>query len=424
MLRAPRVSTRVLHRSACAAAAAATLALASPAAAQTKVPGFALDRFDPSVPVDAFFGVGSPSVGGHLVPRGSLGFEYATRPLQVDVAGMGPTQVVSAQGFLHAAVSLPLWDRLLLSVDVPVALVDKGTSPMVSGLDYHVPSSATLGDVRVGARGRFWGGLRDPFQIGLGGAVFLPTGSPDAYTGQGATRGTADLLLGGRAGSGVGLVWSASALFQGAHAYPLFRYGVGGALVIGEDRLQIGPEMYGSTRLGNVTPWTMGPGFAPGTGSEIEILLGARGRLWSGLFLGAAGGFAPLSAVGSPGVRFVTTASWAPLTEGRRKPAVRDRDGDGIADDVDACPDVKGELQNDPAKDGCPIADRDHDGIPDVDDACPLDPGPRNADPTKNGCPPDRDGDGIADAADACPDVPGARSDDPAKNGCPAASDR
>src|SRR6185312_14629704 len=105
------------------------------------------DRFDPSVPVDPFFGVGSPSVGGHLVPRGMVEFEYGSRPLQVETGAMGTTSVVSGQGYLHAGLSLPLWDRLLLSVDVPVALIDTGTSPMVSGLDYHVPSSASIGDV-------------------------------------------------------------------------------------------------------------------------------------------------------------------------------------------------------------------------------------------------------------------------------------
>jgi OmpA-OmpF porin, OOP family len=256
------------------------LIVAAPAAGQTKTPGFALDRFDPSVPVDAFFGVGSPSVGGHLVPRGEVMFDYGSRPLQVETGGMS-TNVVSAQGYLHAGLSLPLWDRLLLSVDVPVALVDTGSSPMASALDYHVPSTASLGDVRLGARGRFYGGIRDPFQIGLGGAVFLPTGSPDAYTGQGEARGTVDVLLGGRAGHGVGVVWSATVgtMLQGARISPLLRYGAGAAVVIGEDRIQIGPEMYGSTELGDVAGWTLGKGFAAGSGTEIEILGGVKARL-------------------------------------------------------------------------------------------------------------------------------------------------
>jgi outer membrane protein OmpA-like peptidoglycan-associated protein len=40
----------------------------------------------------------------------------------------------------------------------------------------------------------------------------------------------------------------------------------------------------------------------------------------------------------------------------------------------------------DPKKNGCP-PDRDGDGIPDDIDACPDVPGPTNPDPKKNGCP-------------------------------------
>ncbi len=87
-----------------------------------------------------------------------------------------------------------------------------------------------------------------------------------------------------------------------------------------------------------------------------------------------------------------------------------DRDGDGIADDADACPDEAGSE----AADGCP--DRDFDGITDATDACPDEAG---LPPT--GCPEpgesDRDGDGMLDYADACPDEVGS----PLANGCPDA---
>jgi outer membrane protein OmpA-like peptidoglycan-associated protein len=99
-------------------------------------------------------------------------------------------------------------------------------------------------------------------------------------------------------------------------------------------------------------------------------------------------------------------------------PEPPDRDGDGIPDAEDACPDVPGVRSDDPKKNGCP-ADRDGDGIPDAQDACPDVPGVRSSDPKKNGCPPDRDEDGIPDAQDACPDVKGSPDPDPKKNGCP-----
>ena len=79
-------------------------------------------------------------------------------------------------------------------------------------------------------------------------------------------------------------------------------------------------------------------------------------------------------------------------------PVVKDRDGDGIPDDEDRCPDTPGLA----AFKGCP--DRDGDGIPDIDDKCPDVPGLARY----QGCPiPDRDKDGINDEIDKCPDVPG-----------------
>jgi OOP family OmpA-OmpF porin len=105
------------------------------------------------------------------------------------------------------------------------------------------------------------------------------------------------------------------------------------------------------------------------------------------------------------------------------KPVVKprtDRDGDGVFDDEDACPDVPGRRTNDPKTNGCPRTDRDGDGVFDDEDACPDVKGIRTDDPRTNGCPPpDRDGDGIPDATDACPDLPGIATNDPKTNGCP-----
>jgi OOP family OmpA-OmpF porin len=101
-------------------------------------------------------------------------------------------------------------------------------------------------------------------------------------------------------------------------------------------------------------------------------------------------------------------------------PLPKDRDGDGIPDEVDACPDVKGVASADPKKNGCP-PDRDGDGIPDAEDACPDVAGVKSDDPKKNGCPlpKDTDGDGITDDVDACPEEKGPPDPDPKKNGCP-----
>ena len=165
-----------------------------------------------------------------------------------------------------------------------------------------------------------------------------------------------------------------------------------------------------------------------------------------------AAGSALDSGVGAPLGRVLASVGYAPS---ECKPF--DRDGDGIPDYADACPDVPGTLEYK----GCaPPPDRDHDGVADADDQCPDVPGPRE----NHGCPPppppppppmpiaepplvalamppppplpppapmppppapkkaeppppppDRDGDGVPDAEDNCPDQPGPKEN----HGCP-----
>lgn len=118
--------------------------------------------------------------------------------------------------------------------------------------------------------------------------------------------------------------------------------------------------------------------------------------------------------------------------------APKDRDGDGIADANDKCPDVAGvaSLQGCPDSDGdgitdaddkcptvkglakysgCPIPDTDKDGINDEEDKCVDKAGVARY----QGCPiPDGDGDGVNDEEDKCPTVAG-----PVSNfGCPEIS--
>jgi len=82
----------------------------------------------------------------------------------------------------------------------------------------------------------------------------------------------------------------------------------------------------------------------------------------------------------------------------------RDSDKDGVTDDSDLCPKIRGvnELS------GCP--DEDKDGIPDHLDKCPDVAGTKEL----SGCP-DSDGDGIPDDFDDCPDIFGVKK----LKGCP-----
>ncbi len=90
-----------------------------------------------------------------------------------------------------------------------------------------------------------------------------------------------------------------------------------------------------------------------------------------------------------------------------------DGDGDGIPDAEDACPKEAGPKESQ----GCPVSkDTDGDGIPDDIDRCPLDPEDKDGFQDEDGCPdPDNDGDGVVDKVDSCPNESG-----PIENhGCP-----
>lgn len=81
-----------------------------------------------------------------------------------------------------------------------------------------------------------------------------------------------------------------------------------------------------------------------------------------------------------------------------------DRDGDGIRDPVDSCPDEPEDFDGFEDTDGCPDIDNDRDGILDPDDACPNEPEDVDGFEDTDGCPDvDNDRDGILDADDACP---------------------
>ncbi|MFL5305513.1 MAG: OmpA family protein [Polyangia bacterium] len=97
-----------------------------------------------------------------------------------------------------------------------------------------------------------------------------------------------------------------------------------------------------------------------------------------------------------------------------------DADGDGIADNVDKCPNDPEDKDGFQDADGCPDPDNDADGIPDKTDKCPNDPEDKDGFQDADGCPdPDNDADGIPDKADKCPNEPEDKDNFEDADGCP-----
>jgi OOP family OmpA-OmpF porin len=102
------------------------------------------------------------------------------------------------------------------------------------------------------------------------------------------------------------------------------------------------------------------------------------------------------------------------------EPTRGDRDGDGIFDDEDRCPDDPEDIDSFEDTDGCPEPDNDRDGILDPDDECPLEPEDVDQFEDTDGCPEgDNDRDGFLDAQDACPNDPETLNGVDDDDGCP-----
>ncbi|MBK8231802.1 MAG: PorV/PorQ family protein [Candidatus Eisenbacteria bacterium] len=97
-----------------------------------------------------------------------------------------------------------------------------------------------------------------------------------------------------------------------------------------------------------------------------------------------------------------------------------DRDGDGISDSMDQCPDQPEDFDGFSDADGCPDPDNDGDGIADMNDDCPNQAEDMDGFQDSDGCPdPDNDGDGILDRNDKCPNQAETFNNFEDTDGCP-----
>ncbi len=101
---------------------------------------------------------------------------------------------------------------------------------------------------------------------------------------------------------------------------------------------------------------------------------------------------------------------------------IGDADGDGIQDELDACPYEPEEVDGFADGDGCPDPDDDGDGIVDALDKCRFEAETANGFEDEDGCPDvgiDGDGDGVGDAEDVCPHEAETRNGVRDWDGCP-----
>jgi len=197
-----------------------------------------------------------------------------------------------------------------------------------------------------------------------------------------------------------------------------------------------GPVTNQSVTVGTEIPYGLGIAYAVSR-QKFDVVLEAYGTLP----LGDHENFQPLEALGGIKV-YLARNSFLSLGAGRGllpgkganpnlrgmigivfEPNIGDRDGDGLKDDVDKCPDDPEDFDRFEDEDGCPDPDNDRDGILDEDDKCPDIPEDKDGFEDEDGCPEgnqgDRDGDGILDNVDKCPDDPEDFDGFEDEDGCP-----
>jgi outer membrane protein OmpA-like peptidoglycan-associated protein len=467
------VSNRTFSLAVSAAVGVAALGVASEARAQQQT--FHLDRLEvPGTPQDgvALF---VPDTLKEPSFYAQVGLGFALNPLRLSniasqslvptVFAQSNSHVVATQFSTYMSAGFEFFDRFTVGATFPVAWGESGTQPnygtgafMSSGYTNFQINGPAVGDTRIDARYVILRSDDRKNALGAQVSVWVPTGAGSLanFGGDGNGVEAMPMVTGQYTVGPVSLVANTgvhlrpensinnpggqfSAPKQGLGVGPEWRWAIGAFLPLMNGKYRIGVDIFGQTGLiGDGDKITGNTIF---TEQNTPIEWDVEGRMkfkWldsDRWYVGASAGSMILDGYGAPDFRLVALLGWSvPIADTNPNSpdarvrvhykiaeSMKDTDGDGIPDDIDACPEVPEDHQDPDPNDGCPApADRDHDGIPDDRDQCPDQPEDKDGIDDGDGCPEDdADHDGIPDAKDACPKLPGKPNPDPKLNGCP-----
>jgi OOP family OmpA-OmpF porin len=440
-----------------------------PGIADAQQQTFHLDRLEvPGAPDDGVV-LFRPVTKDESIFYAQLGLGLSINPLRTDnitnfqpALQASPKNVITTQFTSYMSAGLELLDRLTVGITLPVTWIESGNQPTYPiGLGGNAANTTfstggpAVADARLDGRYVAWRSLEGDKAVGVQLSVRIPTGngSSSNFGGDGAFSALPmvtgewtphhlptfvanlgidfrhDNSINNPAGSNTGPV-------QGLGIGDELRWAIGALIPIGGGKFRLAGTIFGQT--GITSDHTTGPTFFTAQNTPIEWNFEVRAKLpikgdrW---FASGSGGTLILPGYGAPDLRLVAlVGTYLPIEDTNpHSPAARDRvresiheslkdtDGDGIPDDIDACPTEPEDHKDPDPNDGCPSpSDRDGDGIPDQFDKCPDEPEDKDGIQDQDGCPEvDADNDGIPDTKDACPREPGAPDPDPKKNGCP-----
>ena len=344
---------------------------------------------------------------GPADPGWSLGLflHYQNDPLVIRRGGDDPAvvrHVVSDQITADLMGAYRLLDELAIGAALPVVLFQGG-----DGFAYaEEPSVMGIGDLRLMSRLRLLRALDNRLALALSPTLTLPTGRlADPYLGRPSATFTPRLTASfdlGRFGfaANLGYLLTKNASVAGLDMKDELQCTLGGWY-------RAVPELLDMLVEGRFATTAADP-FGRANRSPAELLGGARVALPQGLQLNAGLGVGLSEGYATPDFRLFAGLRWTGLPPG-------DRDGDGLSDAVDRCPDHAEDVDQFEDSDGCPDPDNDQDGLLDPwvtspqivaqyaptatgSDGCPNDPEDRDAFEDSDGCPdPDNDGDHVLD---------------------------
>lgn len=387
-------------------------------AADSTAKGFALSRFEPSERGSHFFSTESLNWKSSGLPVFGFVADYASKPLVIyEMTPSGPQELIAvAKNFTlgHLGGTFNLGERFRVGADLPVVIYADGASGQLGLVTYQPPQRSALGDLRLSADWRFYGASNDSLRAGVGVRLFLPTGDPRAYAGDGTLRGTVQLQASGEVAQY--FAWSArlgiqvkgrELVYAGGQIGSEAQGGLAAGLRLVDGRLIVGPEVSAST--------TFTQAFSAQS-TALDLLLGAHYEINPQWRVGLGIGRGVTAALGSPAFRGLLSVEWTPAGDlecqaartaaaarydalEREATARRAREQDAIdgaaraaATRTEAARLAAEKAVNDEANAARlasekALADDDGDGIANGEDGCPGENGVASADKAKNGCP-------------------------------------
>ena len=438
--------------------ALAVLLAAPPARAKdiSPTPTFDLQLFRPAVDTKGYITVNASQVLGLWDVSFGLVGTLAGQPLHLESNGVNFRSDFAFTPTLQAALGFKYAE---LAVTMPVHIIAGGAGPAYvspNGNNYNNDfswSGQGLGDLGIHAKGRFLNTSKHPVGLALLASVYLPTStSPQNFTGDGTVgiapsiivdrefgrsrrfrmalnlgahlrlerhtftdsgqffKDSGDManqkMLCGPTADGKGVPQGAAGCGTGLSRSvgQQLKYGLGASYAVIPGRLDVLAEIYGAAALDGAEK-----------GFPLEGIVGAKVYLARNSFFSIGGG---------GGIPDMTQgALWRVFVGFVFEPSIGDKDGDGLKDDVDKCPNDPEDFDDFEDNDGCPDPDNDRDGMLDEKDRCPNEPETKNGFEDQDGCPDtielDRDGDGIPDSKDQCADDPEDKDSFEDEDGCP-----